>query len=67
MASVDVTDVQIDFQSGRMSCNLPKGILEVIIMANCDWGQAKVIADRAFKTNTIRSWTQQFKPHHTTM
>ena len=61
MSSVNVTnitDVQINFQSGRMSCTVPTGTVEVVIFAHCDWGQAKVIDDRAFKNNTTKPWPQ---------
>ena len=52
----NITDVQIDFQSGKMSCTLQKGALEVIVLASCDWGQAKVIEYRVFK-NIARACT----------
>ena len=61
------TDVLVDFQSGRMLCTLPKGILEVVVMVICDWGQAKIIEDRFCKSNTTRLWTRHFVPHHITM
>ena len=48
---ISITDVLIDFQSGRMFCTLPKGTLEVAILTNSDWGQANVIEDETLKTN----------------
>ena len=46
---------------------LPKGTLEVVILVNCDWEQAKVIIDGAFKTNTNKPGGEQFQPHSLTM
>ena len=43
-----------------MSSTLPQCTLEVVIMANCNQGQAEIILDRAFKTNSARPWTQHF-------
>ena len=33
-----ITDNQIDIQSGRMYCTIPKGTLNVMAMANCVFG-----------------------------
>ena len=41
-----ITDVHIDFQSGIMSCTLPTDTLEEVVMANCDWGQAKMVQNK---------------------
>ena len=45
MASVNLTniiDVKIDFQSDKMFYTLPKGSIEVIVLANCDWDRCKL-------------------------
>ena len=47
-------DVQNDFQWGTISCTLSKNIPDVAIMANCEWQQANIIEDSAFKTNITR-------------
>ena len=46
---IPIQDVLIDFQAGKMSCALPKGILEVVLMAKSNWGQAQIIENQVYK------------------
>ena len=43
------TDVQIDYHTGRISSTVPKHVLKIAMMANCDWGQAKLFVDALYK------------------
>ena len=42
---IPIKDVQIDFQTEKMTCIFPKGTLEVILMVSSDWDQAKIIEE----------------------
>ena len=63
---IAISDIQINFQTGKITFTLLESTLEVVLIASCDWGQAKIIEDWVYKSSTTRPWITHLRPQHIT-